>query len=370
MNARRAWRSRPVTIALAVTGLLALAACGSDDPKASSETTAAPASSTAETSAPAEGESVTLRLGYFPNVTHAPALVGLQEGLFQDSLGPNVTLETSAFNAGPEAIEAIASGALDASFIGPNPAINYFAKTNGEGIRIVSGTTSGGAFFVVKPEINGPEDLKGTSVASPQLGGTQDVALRSWLKDNGLETDTAGGGDVSVLPQANADTLAAFIDGSIAGAWVPEPWATRLILEGGGKVLVDERDLWPDGQYVTTHLIVTTEFLEKHPDTIAALLKGVVASIDAIEADPAAAQAATNAGIAEITDKPLKDEVIQAAWENLHFTVDPIASSLTESAKDAEAIGLLDPVDLTGIYDLTILNSVLAELGRDPVEAP
>jgi NitT/TauT family transport system substrate-binding protein len=364
MKPRRTWRRRPASFAhaFAVAGLLALAACGSDDPKASSGTAAA-ADATSATA-------VTLRLGYFPNVTHAPALVGLQEGLFQDSLGPNVTLETSAFNAGPEAIEAIASGALDASFIGPNPAINYFAKTNGEGVRIVSGTTSGGAFFVVKPEINGPKDLKGKSVASPQLGGTQDVALRSWLQDNGLETDTAGGGDVSVLPQANADTLAAFIDGSIVGAWVPEPWATRLILEGGGKVLVDERDLWPDGQYVTTHLIVTTEFLEKHPDTIANLLRGLVASIDAIDADPAAAQAATNAGIAEITDKPLQDEVIQAAWKNLHFTLDPIAASLTDSAKDAEAIGLLEPVDLTGIYDLTILDSVLAELGLDPVEGP
>ena len=360
MIPRRALHRRPATIAFAVTGLLALAACGSDEPKAAADSNAETPSS----------EAVTLRLGYFPNVTHAPALVGLQEGLFEDSLGPNVTLETSAFNAGPEAIEAIASGALDASFIGPNPAINYFAKTGGEGIRIVSGATSGGAFFVVKPEINGPEDLKGKSVASPQLGGTQDVALRSWLQDNGLETDTAGGGDVSVLPQANADTLAAFIDGSIVGAWVPEPWATRLILEGGGKVLVDERELWPDGQYVTTHLIVTTEFLEKHPDTIANLLQGLVASIDAIDTDPAAAQAATNAGIAEITDKPLADEVIAAAWENLHFTVDPIAASLTESAKDAEAIGLLDPVDVTGIYDLTILDSVLAELGLEPVEGP
>ena len=356
MNPRRATRRCPTAIALAVTGLLALAACGSDD------TTAA--------AGPTSSESVTLRLGYFPNVTHAPALVGLQEGLFQDSLGADVTLETSAFNAGPEAIEAIASGALDASFIGPNPAINFFAKTNGEGIRIVSGTTSGGAFFVVKPEINGPEDLRGTTLATPQLGGTQDVALRSWLQDNGLETDTAGGGDVSVLPQANADTLAAFIDGSIAGAWVPEPWATRLILEAGGKVLVDERDLWPDGEYVTTHLIVTTDFLDKHPDTIARLLKGLVASINAMDADPAAAQAAANAGIAEITDKPLQDEVIQAAWKNLQFTIDPIASSLAESAKDAEAIGLLDPIDLTDIYDLTILDSVLAELGREPVEGP
>jgi sulfonate transport system substrate-binding protein len=350
---------RLVALALACSALLA--ACGSD-PESNA---AAPQASGA---ASASSDPVTLRLGYFPNVTHAPALVGIQDGIFQSNLGPNVKFETAPFNAGPEAVEALNGDAIDASFIGPNPAINLFSKSGGKAIRIVSGTTSGGAFLVVAPDINGPEDLKGKTVASPQLGGTQDVALRSWLKDQGLSTDTAGGGDVSIAPQANADTLTAFKDGSIAGAWVPEPWATRLILEGGGKVLVDERDLWPEGQYVTTHLIVATTFLEKHPDVVEGLIKGLLASIDAIEADPGAAQKSANQAIADVTGKPLSDDVIAGAWKNLEFTVDPIASSLAESSKDAVAVGLQDPVDLTGIYDLDILNKVLTEHGKPIVE--
>ena len=160
------------------------------------------------------------------------------------------------------------SGALDASFIGPNPAINGYAKSKGEALRIVAGTTSGGASLVVREGINAPADLQGKTLATPSLGNTQDVALRAWLKDQGFATDTAGGGDVHITPQDNADTLAAFKTGAIDGAWVPEPWATRLVNEGGGHVLVNEKDLWPDGKFVTTHLIVTTEFLDEHPDTV------------------------------------------------------------------------------------------------------
>ena len=147
----------------------------------------------------------------------------------------------------------------------------------GEAIRIVSGATSGGAYLVVKPEITSAAQLKGKTLATPQLGNTQDVALRAWLKSQGLSSDPQGGGDVAILPQANAQTLDTFKSGDIDGAWVPEPWATRLVQEGGGKVLVDERDLWPDGQYVTTHLVVTRSSCEAHPDVVKALLVGVLA---------------------------------------------------------------------------------------------
>ncbi|MGD9795939.1 MAG: ABC transporter substrate-binding protein [Acidimicrobiia bacterium] len=344
-------------LALAIAFGMTVAACG-DDSSSSSTTTGAAGPTTAST------ESVTLRLGYFPNITHAPALVGLQDGIFANALGANVKLETKSFDAGPEAVEALFSGAIDATFIGPNPAINAFVKSKGKAIRIVSGTTSGGAYFVVKPEISGATDLEGKKIASPQLGGTQDVALRSWLKEQGLESNTSGGGDVSIVPQANADTLTAFKAGDIAGAWVPEPWATRLIQEGGGKVLIDEKTLWPQGKYVTTHLIVDTKFLAKHPDTIKKLLAGLADSVDAIAADPVKAQASANAAINAATGKPLKDEVITAAFKNLEFTLDPIASSLEKSAKDAEAVGLLDSAGLKGIYDLKLLNEVLKERGK------
>jgi NitT/TauT family transport system substrate-binding protein len=317
--------------------------------------------------APRQGAS-TIRLGYFPNVTHASALVGVEGGLFQEKLG-KTQLETSTFNAGPQVVEALNSGALDASYIGPNPAINAFAQSGGEAIRIISGATSGGAFLVVEPDIKNAEDLDGKKIASPQLGNTQDVALRTWLKRKGLETDTAGGGEVSIVPQENAQTLDLFKQGQIDGAWVPEPWATRLKDEGGGKVLVDERTLWPQGRYVTTHLIVRTEFLDDNPDVVKKLLEGHVAANDLIESDTPRAEQLVAQGIDKTTGRPIAPELVTASFKNLVFTDDPIASSLRKSAKDAEAVGLLRPVDLKGIYNLKLLNQVLKKQGETTVKA-
>jgi NitT/TauT family transport system substrate-binding protein len=371
---RRRRRGIPFA-ALGLAALAVLGACGSDS-KSSSDTTGAPAgtagTATGSTSAAASttvsSEPVTLRLGYFPNITHATALVGVGKGIFKEHLAPNVTLETSTFNSGTEASEALFADAIDMTYIGPNPAINAYAKSNGEAVRVISGATSGGAFLVVKPDINGPADLKGKKLATPSLGNTQDVALRSWLKENGLTADEAGGGDVSIAPQENSQTLQTFISGDIQGAWVPEPWATRLVQEGGGKVLVDERDLWPQGKYVTTHLMVATKFLKDHPDVVKEFLEGQVAANDWVNQNGAEAETVANDEIGKITGKPLKPEVISAAWPNLTFTDDPIASSLLKSAQDAVDVGLLKPVDnLKGIYDLSLLNEVLKSSGGTEV---
>jgi NitT/TauT family transport system substrate-binding protein len=350
---------------LALPLLGGLAACGDDD-SASDSTTASTAAGEA-----ASTEPVTLHLGFFPNITHAPALVGVSEGIFEDNLPDNVTLETSTFNAGPEAVEALFAGDLDITYIGPNPTINAFAQSDGEAVRIIAGSTSGGAALVVSPDIQTVEDLAGTTLATPQLGNTQDVALRSYLADNGYETDTSGGGDVHITPLANADSLAAFQAGTIQGAWVPEPFATRFQLEGGGHVLVNEADLWEDitgGDYVTTQVIVRTEFLNDHPDVVRAFLQGHIAAVQAIEDDPEGSADAANAEIESITTKALTPEVLAGAFANLRFTVDPIAASLAQSAADAEAVGLLDPVDLDGIYDLSLLNELLAGAGATEVE--
>ena len=172
-----------------------------------------------------DGSTVELRLGYFPNVTHATAIVGVENGIFQDKLGSGVTLTTQTFNAGGDVVEAIFNGGLDASYVGPNPALNAWAQSEGTAIKIISGATSGGAFLVVSPDITSPDQLAGKKLGSPQLGNTQDVALRAWLKEQGYTTDLEGGGDVSILPQANADILTAFSSGALDGAWVPEPWA-------------------------------------------------------------------------------------------------------------------------------------------------
>jgi NitT/TauT family transport system substrate-binding protein len=301
----------------------------------------------------------TLRLGYFPNITHATALVGVDDGIFARQLGAT-RLETFTFNAGPAAIEALLSGSLDASYVGPNPAINAYVKSRGEAVRIVAGATSGGAFLVVRPEINSAADLRGKQVASPQLGGTQDVALRTWLTAQGFKTDAAGGGDVSVLPQENAQTLERFRDGALAGAWVPEPWASRLVLEGGGKVLVDERDLWPGKQYTTTVLLVRREFLEKHPDRVEALLRGHVEATKWLTANPDEARKRVNTALEKLTGKPIGEAVIARAFASLTFTNDPQMASLARSAADAAALGLLklDGVELAGLYDPSLLQKV------------
>lgn len=315
-------------------------------------------------------EAVTLRLGHFPNVTHATAIVGVERGIFANALGTEVTLEPHTFNAGPDVVEAIFSGALDASYIGPNPAINAFVRSNGEAIRIISGATSGGAALVVSDDITGPEQLAGARLGTPQLGNTQDVALRAWLLEQGFETDLQGAGDVSILPQANGDILTAFSAGDLDGAWVPEPWATRMVEEAGGHVLVDERDLWPDGQFVTTHLIVATSFLEQHPDVVKALLEGHLAATRFVNDDPEAAQQTVRQAIADLTGSELDPAILATAWENLEFTHDPIASSLSESATNAHELGLLDTADLAGIYDLTPLNQVLTSAGEPEIPQP
>lgn len=308
-----------------------------------------------------------LRLGYFPNLTHGSAILGVERGIYAEHLGADVALRTSRFNAGPEAVEALFASAVDAAFIGPSPAINAHVQSGGEAIRVVAGATSGGAFLVVRPGIDEPDGLRGATLSSPQLGNTQDVALRAWLADQGLKTDTLGGGDVRVQPQPNAQILETFRAGDIDGAWVPEPWASRLVQEGGGRVLVDEGDLWPGGRYVTTHLVVRAAYLREHRDVVRRLLEGHLAATDRTNEHPAEAKRAVDAALAELTGKALAPAVLDAAWANLTFTVDPIAPSLRRGAADAHALGLLRSSDLDGIYDLSLLNEVLRAQGRDEV---
>jgi NitT/TauT family transport system substrate-binding protein len=315
------------------------------------------------------GPATTLRLGYFANLTHAAAIVGVNKGLISKELG-KTELKTQIFDAGPAAVEALFGGALDAAYVGPNPAINAYGQSQGEAVRIISGATSGGAQLIVRQGINGPQDLKGKTLATPQLGNTQDVALRAWLTKQGLKNSVEGGGDVAITPTKNSDTLQLFKSGKLDGAWVPEPWASRLVLEGGGKVLVDERSLWPQGKFVTTLLLVRTEFLEQHPDTVEALLRGHVAAVDWANKNPDQAKTLVNDGIGTLTGSKLKPEVVDRAWQNETVTDDPIAPSLQKSADDAIAAGVSkDKVDLNGIFDLTILNRILSQQGSPTVSS-
>jgi NitT/TauT family transport system substrate-binding protein len=354
---------RPVLSTLLAALALALVACGGSKSPAKSTATGGAAAT------PAAGNRVTLRLGYFPNITHATAIVGVEQGIFAQALGPNVKLETSTFNAGPAAVEALFSNALDASYMGPNPALNAYVQSKGEAVRVIAGATSGGAYLVVRPDVNSAADLRGKKVASPQLGNTQDVALRNWLSTQGFKTDPQGGGDVSVVPQDNADTLNAFKSGQIAGAWVPEPWATRLVREGGGKVLVDERSLWPGGQYVTTLLVVRTDYLKQHPDVVERLLQGQIAANRFVNSQPDAAQKTVSTAIQRLTGQNLSADTIAAAWQNLSFTNDPLLSTLRKSADAATALGFLKlgGLSLDNIADVGLLNQALNAAGLPQV---
>ncbi|GAA4132707.1 aliphatic sulfonate ABC transporter substrate-binding protein [Actinomadura keratinilytica] len=356
MDMRRTHRSslrglprRLAAAALAVLlGAGTLGACGGDDDSGGSG-----------------GAQEPLRLGYFPNITHATALVGVQRGIFAKHLG--TAPRTSTFNAGPSAVEAVFSGAVDATFIGPNPTINAWARSQGKAIKVISGAASGGASLVVKPEIKSIQDLRGKKIATPQLGNTQDVALRHYLKSQGLTANKDGSGDVKVVPQENSQTLQTFAQGTIDGAWVPEPHASRLILESKGKRLLNEASLWPGGKFVVTNLIVRQDYAKEHPEQVKKLLQAVVETTDLINSNPEEAKKAVNEQLAKLSGKPLKQEILDASFKEITFTVDPVASSLVQGARHAEEVGLLEPVNLDGIYDLGPLNEVLKASGKAQV---
>jgi NitT/TauT family transport system substrate-binding protein len=308
-----------------------------------------------------------IRIGYFANVTHGSALVALQQQLFEKNL-PGVTIEYAIFPAGPAAIEAFKGGALDISYIGPNPAISGYATTNGELLRIVSGATSGGAQFVVRPGVTA-SNLKGKNFATPQLGNTQDVALKDYLTSKGL---TFGqGGDVAITPTENATTLTLFQQGKIDGAWVPEPWASRLVLEGNGTVLVNEADLWQNGDFITTNIAASSTFIDKYPAAVKAVLAANLEANAFIAAQPEAAKALVQTQLKKDTGKSLSTAVIDRAWKNLVFTHQPLASTLQKNADGAVAAGVLklSSTGLKGIYNLAPLNEVLKSKGLATVSS-
>ena len=316
----------------------------------------------------------TLRIGYFPNINHAQAVIGLGNGDFQKALGNNVKVETFQFNAGPSAIESLLANRIDASYIGPNPAINGYVVSDGKDVRVIAGATSGGASFVVRNDsgINTVKDLGGKKFASPQLGNTQDVALRKYLVDNGFKT-TENGGNVTVTPVANADILTLFLKKELDGAWVPEPWATRLVKEANGKILIDERDLWPpEGKFVTAHIIVRPDYLKENPDVIKKLITAHVNETQWINSNKEQAIKEFNVQLKKLTGKELPEDVLAESLTRLEFTDDPIKSSLLKSANDAYDLGFLAKgkarPNLDGIYDLTLLNQVLSEKALPTIE--
>ncbi|MEU3741393.1 MULTISPECIES: aliphatic sulfonate ABC transporter substrate-binding protein [unclassified Streptomyces] len=309
-----------------------------------------------------------VKIGYFPNLTHATALVGDQEGLFQKELGATEAKYTQ-FNAGPSEIEALNSKSIDIGWIGPSPSINGYTKSQGKNLRIIGGSASGGVKLVVNPKkIKSLDDVKGKKIATPQLGNTQDVAFLNWVKEKGWKVDAESGkGDVSVVRTDNKITPDAYKSGSIDGAWVPEPTASKLVAEGG-KAILDESDLWPDKKFVITNIIVSQSFLKEHPKVVEAVLRGSVKTNQWIKDNPDKAKASANAALKEASGKELPAKVIDPAWKSIQTTDDPLAATLDSEAKHAVKAGLLDKPNLKGIYDLKPLNKVLKAEGRPAVD--
>jgi NitT/TauT family transport system substrate-binding protein len=303
---------------------------------------------------------VTVRLGFLTNITHASALVGLKEGFFTKDLGSAGTLKPTAFSTGTQETTALLAGQLDVAYVGPNPAINAWQKSTGSAIKIISGAATGGASVVVKKGIASASQLKGKTLATPSLGNTQDVAVRYWLKQNGVTTTTTGGGDAFIKPTTpNSAAVLEFKSGQIAGGSEPAPYDIEMV-QDGGTVLLSEPG-------VTTLLVVTQSFLSAHPAVVADLLKAQVQANDFIKSNPTAAQSDANAELATYTSKPLKASLVAAAFKEITFTDDPDMSSLTTDASQAVSLGLLKPVNLSGIFDLGPLNTVLSAAGESPV---
>jgi len=349
-------------------------------------------STTSSTSQSTNAKADSLKIGYFPNLNHAQAIIGLNNGDFEKvlendkNLG-NISLKEFVFTAGPSAIEALYAGQIDVAYVGPNPAINGYVVSGGEGLHIISGASSGGASFIVRNDsgIETVNDLGGKKFASPQLGNTQDVALRKYLIDNGFNT-VENGGNVTVVAAKPADIVTKFLKKEIDGAWVPEPLGAILKEQGKGFILVDERDLWPpEGKFVTANILARTDYLRDNPQIIKKLLEAHVdetlrinqklSKTNDTEIDEKNIQELTsefNEGLKEITGKTYPEDQLKDALSRIQFTYDPLSASLNRIAEDANDLGYLSlgsggVIDLGSFYDLSLLNEVLRSKGLNAV---
>ncbi|GAA4727997.1 ABC transporter substrate-binding protein [Nocardioides endophyticus] len=297
-----------------------------------------------------------IRVGYFPNLAHAGAILGVEGGYFADHLG-DVDLTTEVITAGPDAVTALVSDKVDMAFLGPAPAVNAYLKSDGD-VTLISGASSGGVRFVARPELVESGDFSGAKIASPALGGSPDVALRYWLGDEGYAVDVPDAENgVSVVPQEPGQSVGAYASGAIDGAWMHEPFVS-LLEDAGAEEVVDERDLWPGGQFATTVLVVRTSVLEERRDDVEAVLAGLVDAMDAIDSDPSGSRAIVASFIAGQTGLELDPALVGKAWSSIDFTTDPLEDTIESGARRAVVQGVLDSADLDGFVDLGPLTEV------------
>lgn len=286
-------------------------------------------------------EKTVVRVGYFPNVTHAQGVIGSHgtrehRGWFEQRLGPDVTVQWFPFNAGPSAMEAIFAGSIDLTYVGPNPALNAYIRSRGDEIRVLSGAALGGAALVVPGDgrITTAAQFKGRRIATPQLGNTQDVAARAWLAKQGFRIKLTGG-DAFVIPTANPDQLSLFQQGRLDAVWTVEPWVSRLELEAGGRAFIEQADA------VTTILVTSVKFLRAHPELVAKVKAAHLELTAWINAHPDEARAQVRAGLSAETKRDMSAAIIESAWKRLTFTGEVTQGQFDTLVQDAQSVGFL-----------------------------
>lgn len=282
-----------------------------------------------------------IRFGHFPNVTHAQGVIAHAlsregKGWFEERLGPEVQIQWFTYNAGPSAMEAMFAGSLDVTYVGQGPALNAYLKSNGEEIRVIGGAATGGAALVVRPDgpIKTSADFRGRRIATPQLGNTQDISCRAWLKSQGFNV-TQTGGDVTVLPTQNPDQLAAFQKSDVDGVWTVEPWVTRLEMEANGKVFLE------DTQVLTTWLVASVKFLNTQRELARKIAAANAELTQWIQTNPEEAQRLLIAELKNETKADFKPEAVAHAWQRIKFTTDVPPDLVTKAVQEGKEAGFL-----------------------------
>jgi len=342
---------------------------GSVSSTLSSSTTAVPL--TFPANAPANNSVPTVRIGYFANLNHAPALIGLSNGDFQKFVGPSTKVQTTLFTSGSPEMTALLANKIDIAYVGPSPAVNAYLASNGTALQIVSGVANGGAVFVVRnaSNISSVKDFGGKTFAAPGIGNTQDIALRHYLLANGYNIAPAG--NVTVVDTSNANIVALMEKGQVDGAWVPEPWGAILVADADAHIFLNEASLWPNG-FSTTELVVSTSFLQAHPDVVREVVTANLYETQWIQNNPQQAAVTLNNVLGNLTGGPVGLPMIQAAMTRLSFTDSPLGASVLQQAQNAFALNDLGSTapttqSLSGLYNLNILNSLLKEYGLPQV---
>jgi NitT/TauT family transport system substrate-binding protein len=326
---------------------------------------------TLPTNPPTNNSASTVRIGYFANLNHAPAVIGLSNGDFQKFVGPSTKIQTTLFTSGSPEMTALLANKIDMAYVGPSPAVNAYLASNGTALQIVSGVANGGAVFVVRnaSNINSVKDFGGKTFAAPGVGNTQDIALRHYLLVNGY--NIAPTGNVTVVDTSDANIVTLMEKGQVDGAWVPEPWGAILVADADAHIFLNEASLWPNG-FSTTELVVSTSFLQAHPDVVREVVAANLYETQWIQNNPQQAAVTLNDVLGNLTGGPIGLPIIQTAMTRLNFTDSPLETSVLQQAQNAFALNDLGSTlptaqSLSGLYNLAILNSLLEEYGLPQV---